>query len=215
MTKTEIDLEAQRNETESKLAVLRMSSEAAETVRKAVRKADDAVKAYKAKADVLEGRLDEIDAEMDVRVHDKREAKQQKREDHRIELIRRMMDAEERRLQSVERYEKHIRAAAAEINESYDEAAVVRDSATQLAKLGSVPTTKFLRLSQNEFDIRTGARMGGVMMSRKKPMASLGQINWGGCSMYMDQVDWRNLEEKQFAPDIQRAIDAGTGDGTA
>ena len=111
--------------TNDEIAVVKMDQEAAEFVSKA----NAFLAEHEAEMADVRAKRDQVDEMFRVKEREAAEERRRQREERRLELTRDMLAAEDARLQSYERLEKHVRAAAAEINKSYDEADRVRDNA--------------------------------------------------------------------------------------
>jgi hypothetical protein len=198
-------LDAKRAAVEAKLAALRMAPDP--EIADALRKADQAVNAYKAEAASLEAELDRIDGELQVRARDAREAAAQQHRD-RTEANRQALGEEEaRRLQAVTDAEAATRALVDAINRAIASNVRLGQLARELTPNAKAPPA----LNANGLAERFSGRISSVMATIKGHPLRLGfnGVEWKGGSLYPPDGSWRDDEARRYAADLRPLIEKG------
>jgi hypothetical protein len=190
MSATDTNLEEKRAKLDAQLVNLKMSPSAADLVRAA----DQAVAQYRADADALERELAVVDAELDVRENDRRDAAARLKQEQWLARRKAIVEESEVRLQAVEDCERATRALVQALERILANNARMKDLAVALSVDGKAP----MALNPMELVARMAGRIAAVMSTVKDHRHQFGSLIWPSSASALHPTNgptWRQSEE--------------------
>jgi hypothetical protein len=197
MTVTVADLDQKREALARRLQVVQTPP--AEVV-DLVRKADAAVAKMKEQTAAVEAELAEVDAVLDVRERDRREAAARQRREQRAAKEAALLGEHEARLQAVADAESAARAFADAVKRAIESNARMSTLASELDAGGKAP----IGLNPIDLVTRLANRLAATLSTIPGHRYRLGRnLEWPagivGNDLYRPDADWRAYEDRRVA----------------